>query len=102
MFEKAFQLILYIAGFLNTDINEAFTNKIDWRRAKKHWNLEIIDRLEAYNPFGPKSKPDSEYFMVNRLLDQINNFQKEGLAEYSVVISRLFEVITLCKFLILI
>ena len=97
MHEKAFQLVLYAAGFSNTDINEDFTNKIEWKKAHKFWHIDILDKLQAYNPFGPKGKPKSEYFMVNRMLDQISAFlpNLESLKEYSVVISRLFEFINI-------
>jgi len=92
---------LYAAGYLNTEINEVDTNKIEWKKAKKLWKTDILTRLESYNPFGPRSKPTSEYFMVNRLLDQINAFlpNLEGLRDYSSVISRLFDFINISKIL---
>jgi len=93
-FEKLFQNILYFIGCNNKDINEENTNKLDWKKARKFWDISVIDKLIAYKPFGPKSKPSS-FAMGNRLLPIFESINKEDLKAYSFVLLRLLEFIIL-------
>lgn len=72
-FEILFQNILYFIGISNTDINEENTNKLQWKKARKFWNGNVLEALKLYDPFGPKTTPVSSFAMVNRLIDIFNS-----------------------------
>jgi hypothetical protein len=51
---KVFQIALYYFGIRNYRINEAGTNKIEWKRAKKYVNSSFFNYISYVNPVGPK------------------------------------------------
>ena len=92
--EKIFQQVMYFVRISNLDINEENTNKLNWKKAKKHWNLKIMEKIRDYNPIGPKSAV-SQFFMGNRIISALETYDKEGLLKYSVALSRLLELVLL-------
>jgi hypothetical protein len=53
-FERLCQNVLYFIGVSNLEINEENTNKLEWKKARKFWNLSVLEKLKNYNPFGAK------------------------------------------------
>ena len=68
-----FQNILYFIGLSNSDINEDNTNKLQWRKARKHWKISVLEALKQYDPFGPKTEPVSSFAIINRLINIFNS-----------------------------
>ena len=98
--EKLFQNIFYFIGIDHLEINLEHTNKLDWKRARKLWNKSVIDGILDYNPYGPKPKMN-DFAMINRILRVLADCDEEKIREgYSYVLSRLLEVVRLCKFFI--
>jgi hypothetical protein len=96
-YEVLFQNILYFVGVVNTEINEEETNKIQWKKARKFWKMNVFESLKNYNPLGPKGKVNS-FAMVNRLITvfgQLDSFK--GIETYSFALSRLLEFMQTCK-----
>ena len=71
-FEPLFQNILYFIGVNNNDINEEGTNKLQWKKAKKYWNSNVLESLKLYDPFGPKTSQVPSFSIINRLIKIFN------------------------------
>lgn len=89
-YEILFQNILYFVGIPNTSINEDETNKLQWKKAKKHWKIEVLTALKSYQPFGPKGKVNS-FAMINRLIPIFNPDSFKNIENYSICLARLLE-----------
>ncbi len=92
-FERLFQNIFYFVGINNLDINEENTNKLDWKRARKFWTQEIIKKIAAYNPYGPKSGKLDAYSTRGRIFNNLESINREDLKNYSFVLSRIHELV---------
>lgn len=91
-----FQNILYFIGVNNSDINENETNKIQWKKARKFWNVDILEALRKYEPFGAKGKVSS-FAMVNRLISIFSQDSLKGIETYSLTLARLLEFMQISK-----
>jgi hypothetical protein len=94
-FERLFQNTLYFIGFANKEINEENTNKLEWKMARKFWNVHVLEKLRDYNPFGPKPGKLPSYAMGNRLIHILETINKEELKNSSFVMARLLDFIQL-------
>ncbi len=94
-FERLFQNILYFIGINNLEINEENTNKLDWKRARKFWNQEVIKKLRSYNPYGPKSGKLDVFSTRARISNNLESINRDDLRNYSFVLSRLHELVTI-------
>jgi hypothetical protein len=95
--ERLFQNILYFIGVSNLDINEENTNKLEWKKAKKFWNVKVLEKLRDYNPIGPKPEKLPSFQMLNRILVNLDIYssKRDELKEYSFVLNRLLDYVFL-------
>lgn len=84
-------------GITNYAINEDYTNKLDWKKARKYWNRDVLRIIQAYNPFGPKHGKPSEFAMVHRLLEKLDSVNFEDVKNYSFALSRMLELMLVCN-----
>jgi hypothetical protein len=96
-FDSLFQNILYFIGVNNRDINEENTNKLEWKKAKKFWNIKVIEKLRDYSPIGPKLGKVNPYSYVNRIINNLENLspRREEIRAESFVLDRLLEFMLL-------
>jgi len=95
-YDLLFQNILYFNGVNNTDINEDDTNKIQWKKARKYWKVDVLDALKKYEPFGAKGKV-SNFAMVNRLISVFSQDSLKSIETYSLTLARLLEFMQISK-----
>lgn len=95
-FEKIFQYIFYFIGYKNIEINEEKTNKLDWKKSRKFWNVTVLEKLSQYNPYGPKGSLAS-YAMGNKLLAFFESIDKEGVRKYSYALGRILDFMIFSK-----
>ena len=98
--ERIFQNILYFTGIEQRLINFPDCNKLNWKVARNHWNMSIIQNLIKYNPIGPKVENFSPLVKWNRLNKLMSEIEDEKVREYSYVLSRLLEAFKLSMFII--
>lgn len=91
-----FQNILYFIGLNNIEINEDETNKIQWKKARKFWNVDVLDFLKKYEPFGAKGKVSS-FAMVNRLITVFSQDTLKSIENYSLTLARILEFMQISK-----
>ncbi len=99
-YERLFQNVLYLVEIDNESINYPHTNKLDWKKARKFWNKELIEGLKSYQPFGPKPKEVSFFSKVNRILEIFETFNLNHLdeiREYNYVLAKTVEFIVNSK-----
>jgi len=96
-FDSLFQNILYFIGVKNRDINEENTNKLEWKKAKKFWNIKVLEKLRDYSPIGPKPGKVNPYSYINRIINNLENFstRREEIRAESFVLDRLLEFMLL-------
>lgn len=101
-FEVIFQNVLYFIGVNNEDINIEYTNKLNWKKARKFWTVEVLEKLRDYTPFGPKKEKVSYYALINRQVDIFFSLMEkfEEIKAYNFVLYKLFEFMYLSKFCI--
>jgi len=88
-YEIVFQNILYFIGIDNKEINEEETNKLFWKKSRKFWKMDVLEKLKKYHPFGPKGKVPS-FAMINRLLPIFENENNKKIEEnYSFALQKL-------------
>jgi hypothetical protein len=96
-YERIFQNVLYFVGLDPKAINFESTNKLNWKVARSFWNLEVLKKVEKYNPYGGKEKHDNPLTKLNRLIQIFGEVDEEKVREYSYPLSRLSEVLKICK-----
>jgi hypothetical protein len=64
---RIFQAVFYLLGFNKEDICEPETNKLCWKMAKKCLNQSLLEKLEEYNPVGPKEGAPPRYRLINNI-----------------------------------
>ena len=57
---RVLQSVFYLLRYEKEDTCERDTNRLDWKKSKCLINKDFLQRLEAYNPFGPK---DEDYLL---------------------------------------
>ena len=87
-----FQNILYFCGISHKEINFPNTYKLNWKIARKFWDMGIIKTIQEYKPIGVKPIHDNKFTKVNKLLEKFD-VDLETLRSYSYVLSRLVECI---------
>ena len=62
--------------------------------------MSVFEKLDNYDPFGPKKEKVSYFALVNRQFDIFEELysKMEELKDTNFVLSRIFEVMYLCKF----
>ena len=62
--------------------------------------MSVFEKLDNYDPFGPKKGKVSYFALVNRQFDIFEELysKMEEIKETNFVLSRIFEVMYLCKF----
>ena len=98
-FDPLFQNILYFVGISNLEINEEETNKLQWKKARHFWKIDIYESLKKYDPFGPKAKVTS-FAMINRLIPIFEQESLKKIGDYSLLLSKLLDFMILSKYYI--
>lgn len=96
-YERIFQNVLYFVGLEPIAINYENTNKLNWKVARHFWNIEVLKKVEQYNPYGPKEVHTNSLTKLNRLIHIFGEVDEEKVREYSYPLSRLSEVMKICK-----
>ena len=63
--QRIFQSLFYLLGYTREAICERDTNKLFWKKAKNLWNKELLKKLEAYEPWGPREGVPPRYRLIN-------------------------------------
>jgi len=71
-YEKIFQNLLYFCHENPLDINEANTNKLEWKKAKKYWR-NIFNYANSYNPLGPKPQEIKHIYKLNKIKENLES-----------------------------
>lgn len=72
---RVWQSVFYLLRYSREDICERDTNKIEWKKARLLVNHSFLEKLELYNPIGPKH---DDYKVYQRL-----KFLEKNLEVYS-------------------
>jgi len=82
-FPRIFQGIFYLLGYKREDICEEKTNKLWWKKAKKHINDEFFLKMFKYDPVGQKEGEYKPYQKVNNIEKLISELDPEVVDNYS-------------------
>lgn len=87
---RVFQTVFYLLGYDRDEICERDTNKIEWKKAKELLTPAFFERLNSYNPFGPKTGEFKEYQKLKFLKRNIGMYEPENVDEYSIALGKMF------------
>ena len=93
-FEKIFQNLLYFCQENPLDINEAKTNKLEWKKAKKYWS-NIFSYANTYNPLGPKPEEVKSIYKLNKIKENLETSitKRDEVKSYSQTLLMFIEFI---------
>lgn len=79
-----------------------FTNKLEWKKARTFWKIDIFQKLKNYQPFGPKIGKVPYFALVNRQYEIFDQFfnpptQFEEIKETNYALARLLEFMYISK-----
>lgn len=90
-YPRIFQYILYFNNYKGEDINYPNTNKLNWKVARKYWNVSLIKYIQSYKYQGPITTNIGSLLKISNLLKVLNEFDEEKIREYSFVLSRIYD-----------
>jgi len=95
-FSKAFQNLLYFCRMNPLDINEKYTNKLEWKKAKKYWSI-VFNYISNYNPLGPKPEEVKPIYKLNKIKENLETAiaKKDEVKSYSQTLLMFIEFILL-------
>jgi hypothetical protein len=58
---RVWQTVFYLLKYERDEVCERDTNKLEWKKAKAKINKEFLQRIETYDPYGPKTEDFKAY-----------------------------------------
>jgi len=60
------------------------------------WNINVLEKLRQYNPYGPKG-PLASYCLGNKLLAFFESVDKEAVRKFSYGLGRILDFMIISK-----
>lgn len=84
---KIFQNLFYFAKMNPLDINEAHTNKLEWKKARKLWK-DLFPYIKNYDPVGAKPEEVKPIYKLNKIKENLEQSlaKKDEIKNYSQIL----------------
>ena len=92
---RIMQTLFYLLGYQREDLCEPGTNKLFWKKARKLWNDELLDKFQNYTPIGPKEGVYKKYQTINFLEKNLEGVNEDEIKAYSLGLFKLFQCLEL-------
>lgn len=87
---RVWQTLFYLLGYEREDLCERDTNKLWWKKSKKHLNEDLFKAIGQYDPHGPKEGEYQVYQKLKFLQKNLDALNEDAIDEYSVPLGKLY------------
>jgi hypothetical protein len=88
---RILQSLFYLLKYNREQICEDGTNRLFWKKAKKFFNDDILTKIAAFSPYGPKTEEYKKYQMINFIEKNLSESEIEAVEEYNPALAKLYK-----------